>query len=139
MVCLVTLFLGLGFPSGMVVCYGANGHVAIEARDGGCPAQAKPQASESTHDTLRAEQPSMASAQQGNTCTDIPLTLQFAPSPSSESSLLSLPLEAAKLETVSPVPLDIWMQPVTIQQHSPHRLSPPTSFLNSHRTVVLRI
>lgn len=85
---LLLLFLGgLGAQSGLVMCYGADGHVAIEVGRSDC--SDKPLQIDNSHN----RQETLANQTHCGKCTDIPLMFQATESVSSEQASLSLDLK----------------------------------------------
>ncbi len=122
---------GVGVHSGFVVCYGADGHVAIELGESDC--NDEPQ----QIDYSQEHQHQLTESHCGN-CTDIPLLLQFSETVTPEPANLSLNIQPAFLaagwETLPYTFLEIMTEG---QLPQPPPLTDP--FLKAHRTIVLLI
>lgn len=129
---LALLFVGgFGLPSGLVVCYGADGHIAIETGEMDC------------NDTLNQADHAQTNKHQltashcGN-CTDIPLILQSSKTATPEPANLPLNIQPVFLAAGWETPLYTFLKTVTegqLPQPPPH-IDP---FLKAHRTIVLLI
>lgn len=130
---LLLLFLGgVGAQSGWVMCYGADGHVAIEV--GGSDCNDTPIQIDNSHD----RQPALVTQAHCGNCTDIPLMFQASESVSSEQASLSLDLKPIYLATSWTVSPSLFLETATKGQlpQPPPILDP---FLKAHRTIVLLI
>lgn len=124
-------FSGLSLPSGLVVCYGADGHIAIESGEMDCndaPQQI---------DHSQEPQHTLTESHCGN-CTDIPLILQSLETVTPEAVSLSLDSQPVFLATHVETLPNVFLQTATEGQlPQPPPLIDP--FLKAYRTVVLLI
>lgn len=125
-------FSGLNFlPSGLVVCYGADGHIAIELGESDCNNEPQQIA-----DSPEAQK-TILENNCGN-CTDIPVLLP--PSETAVPEVAHLSFDSQPVILVSPEELlpGMFLKTATESQlpQPPPILDP---FLKVHRTVVLLI
>ncbi|MGE0201543.1 MAG: hypothetical protein AB7P76_11315 [Candidatus Melainabacteria bacterium] len=130
---LLLLFLGgVGAQSGLVMCYGADGHVAIEV--GGSDCNDTPQQIDNSH----GHQEALVNQTHCGNCTDIPLMFQATEPVSSEQASLSLDLKPIYLMASWEVHPSLFLETATEGQlpQPPPILDP---VLKVRRTVVLLI
>jgi len=130
---LLLLFLGgVGIQSGLVMCYGTDGHIAIEV--GGRDCNDISDQLDNSHNPKRAL---LTQTHCGN-CTDIPLMFQASEPVSSKQATLSLDLKPIYLAVSWEVSSNLFLETATEGQLP----QPPPiidSFLKAHRTIVLLI
>lgn len=129
---LVLLLLsGLGLPTGLVMCYGADGHVAIEvAGDSDCSGLIQKIDYSQDHQFV--------AERHCGQCTDIPLMFQASETVSSVQASFSADTQPVYIATSWEVLPSLFLKTATETQlpHPPPILDP---FLKAHRTVVLVI
>ncbi len=123
------VLVGLGLPSGLVVCYGDDGHVAIEIGEADCNDEAQ-------EIDLSQEHQYQLTENHCGSCTDIPLLLKSSeittPEPADFSSNTHPLILSTSWDTLTSRFLDV--------ATSGHLPQPPpiiNLFLAIHRTVVL--
>lgn len=131
---LALLFLsGVGSSTGLVMCYGADGHVAIElAGDNDCRDLVQ------QIDPAQERQHNLVSKQHCGKCTDIPLMFQSSETVPTEQATFSLDIKTIYLSTPWEMYPTLFLGTAT-EGRLPQ--PPPTldPFLKVHRTIVLLI
>lgn len=128
---LLLLIGSLSIPNGMVVCYGADGHIAIEMGENDCNDTPQQVDNSQEHSHQLAEK-------HCGDCTDIPLILQSSEMTTPEPANLSHNIQPVFLAASWEILPNTFLETMTEGQLP----QPPPLidlFLKAHRTVVLLI